>query len=268
MQIPVHDLLLGIREALVIWLVLFTSVLAGIGAFAYAQAPERRTPATGGRRTGSRRTGSSLADQAGELRRYADEVGVAADRAGARLVKAREEWLAALRTQEAAWRAYEAVNAKAGRVIRAAVFPVPTMPETPEELAERERYLRKAATAAYRRGELSDAQLVDALAHRNGWTPRLHPIEQDEVILRHGQHRLLRAYQAVSTVEREAWRATEVAAAGKRSLDEEAYTAKLQAGHAEYRLAARRSRRVAQSRRAPWPGTATNHAGAANPRAA
>src|SRR5436190_331874 len=42
MQIPVHDLLLGMREALAIWLVLVTSVVAGIGAFAYAQAPPRR----------------------------------------------------------------------------------------------------------------------------------------------------------------------------------------------------------------------------------
>src|SRR5439155_5880439 len=134
----VHDLLLGMREALAIWLVLVTSVTAGIGAFAYAQAPARRAPATGGRRTGSR-----LADQAGDLRRYAEEVAVAAERAGAGATRAREAWLAALRTQEAAWRAYEAINAATGRVIRASAFPVPTVPGTREEFAARERYLHK-----------------------------------------------------------------------------------------------------------------------------
>ena len=271
MQIPVHSLLLGMREALAIWIVLVASITAGIGWFACAKAPARPSGPPSPRRTGNIRADRAAAE-AGDLRRFAEEVAVAAGRAGTRMDQAREVWLAALRTQEAAWRAYDAIHAAAGRVIRASVFPVPTVPGTPEEFAVRRRYLHKAATEAYRRGELSDEQLADALAHRNGWNPCLHPIEQNELILRYGQHRLLRAYQAASTVEREAWHAIEVAAAGKRSLDDEAHAATARVVRIEDRLAATRPsgrrRTAAQSRRPPWPGTATNHAGAVNPRAA
>ena len=89
----------------------------------------------------------------------------------------------------------------------------------------RERHLHRAANDAYRNGELSVAQLLDVLCHRNGWDPSRHPIEQETTLRLIARERTLRAYRTASDLERAAWQAADVAAASKHSLDAEAYTA-------------------------------------------
>ena len=51
------------------------------------------------------------------------------------------------------------------------------------EPAYRERFLHRKAMAACSRKELSALDLSDALAHRKGWDPKRHPVDQ-EVVLR------------------------------------------------------------------------------------
>ncbi len=253
MNQAVHGLLLDLREALAIWL-----ALVGLAVLACAalSAPARRgrqrrpkpaAPARARRTAPARRerpewtvvdTNSTVREAGGdstaaESRRYAEEVAVAAARAADAADRWRAEWLAVAKAKEAAWRAYEAAETAARRAFRAAAFPTPEEPLTPGECKARERYLRRAASEAYRRGELSLDQLNDALSHRNGWDPHLHPFEQDVILRRIGLARKLRAYQTVSAMERGAWETVESAEAAKASLRREAYAAALRARQAQ-----------------------------------
>ena len=94
-------------------------------------------------------------------------------------------------------------------------------------------------TAAHERGELSARQLSDALFHRNGWDPARHPFEQDAMLRQVVRERRLHAYQEASTIERAAWHAADMAAAARRSLDDEAFTAALRVRQAQQAKAAR-----------------------------
>jgi hypothetical protein len=164
---------------------------------------------------------------ASDERRFAEELATAAARAGVTADRRQAEWEAAQRAVDTAWRAYEEAENVATRAIRAAAFPVPQTPLTPAEFADRERYLHRAAQAAHARGELATDQLIDALSHRDGFDPRLHPFEQDALLRRLGRDRLLRVYQEAAERERTAWREADQALAAKRSLDREAAAAAL-----------------------------------------
>jgi hypothetical protein len=177
--------------------------------------------------TETRPAAETAATSAADERRFAEELATAAARAGVTADKRQAEWESAQRAVDAAWQAYEEAEAVATRAIRAAAFPVPETPLTPAEFADRERYLHRAAQAAQARGELSTDQLIDALSHRNGFDPRLHPFEQDALLRRLGRDRMLQAYKEAAERERAAWREAEQALAAKRSLDREAAAAAL-----------------------------------------
>ncbi len=211
--------LLDVPHAAAIW---FALVVIALVALALLAVPSRRDGADGGRRARRRHP---LAGVAEEARRYAEEVAVAAGRAAATAERRRAQWNAAEDAAEVAWRAFDAADTAVRRVRTAAAFPVPRTPHTPAEFADRERYLHHAATAACRRKELSVADLSDALAHRGGWDPRRHPVEQEMILRRAVRDRLLRAYQMASQAERDAWHAADVAATASRSLRDEALAA-------------------------------------------
>jgi hypothetical protein len=162
---------------------------------------------------------------ASDEERFAEELATAAARAGVTADKRQAEWETARRAIDSAWQAYEEAEVAAKRAIRAAAFPVPETPLTPAEFADRERYLHRAARAAQARGELSTDQLIDALSHRNGFDPRLHPFEQDALLRRLGRDRMLLAYRTAAERERVAWREADLAQAAQRSLDREAAAA-------------------------------------------
>jgi hypothetical protein len=140
--------------------------------------------------------------------------------------------------QEAAWRAYDEADAATRRVVRATAYPAPDGPLTPAERAARERYLHRAATGAYRRGELSVEQLCEVLTHRNGWDLGRHPFDHEAQLRRIGRNRLLHTYRTVSDLERTTWSEACVAAAARRSLVDEAFAAALRAHRAQSRLTA------------------------------
>jgi hypothetical protein len=227
-QIAVHALLTGIREALTIWLALVA--LAGTACVILSAPARRGRPrAVRPHRTMPVRPLRTVEQSETEEHRYAEEVTVAADRATEAAGRWRAEWLAVHNAKDAAWRAYEKAEEAARRAYKAAAFPTPQVALTPDELASRERYLHRMAREAYQRGDLSIAQLHDALWHRNGWDPRQHPFEQQVILRRIALSRKVDAYRTVSSMERRAWEAVETAEAAKDSLRREARAAQLRA---------------------------------------
>jgi hypothetical protein len=245
------------KPLLIVWqtvtielaLVMFT-----VAVLALLLAPEgrRRLREMAARAAETRFRRTRLAASAADLSRYADELAVAASRAAVTAERCHQEWVVAHQTREAAWQAYEAADAAARRAALATAYPTPAISGAPEDLAFNQRYLHDAATEAYQRGELTAEQLRDVLAHRDGWDPRRHPCEHEAMLRRAGQQRMLRAYQTASAMERAARHAADTAAAARRSLDDEAFTAALRARQASNRLAAelpRRQRAIAAARR-------------------
>lgn len=243
MTFPLTQFLFDLREAAAVWLalvafaVLVTGVMLAPGRVRGRRGRATRRPGSAKARPLWRRvrrapSRNQLAARAGELVRYAQEVTVAADRAALTAERRWDGWLAAQDAEDAAWRAYRAADDLAARVLAAAAFPLPATPRTPAEYAHRERYLHRAVTAAYRRGELTAEQLADALTHRNGWDPTRHPFEQDAALSRAARPLLLHRYLEASAAERRAWQAAEVAALSRRSLEAEAFAARVRAGQA------------------------------------
>jgi hypothetical protein len=99
--------------------------------------------------------------------------------------------------------------------------------------------------AACSHRQLSPLDLSDALAHRNGWDPRRHPVEQEVVLRRVARDSLRETYRVAAQRESAAWQAVNTATVAARSLREEAY------------LAAERAR---QASRAMRPGRPANRA--------
>ncbi|MFF5175945.1 hypothetical protein ACFY3U_25425 [Micromonospora sp. NPDC000089] len=167
-------------------------------------------------------------DRAAEQRersRYVQEVTVAADRAAATAARRRAAWLAVQEEVEAAWEAYQAAEADVRRLAAAAAVPSPRTVRTPAEYADRERYLHRAAEAAHERGDLSAEQLADALAHRDGWDPRRHPVEQELMLYRAVRDNRAKQHFAAAVREQAAWRDAELATAAARSLRDEVFAA-------------------------------------------
>src|SRR5687767_6915647 len=67
-----------------------------------------------------------LLDQSRELGRYAEEVGVAAQRAAAMAGRRREAWLKAQAQVDAAWRAFADADTATTRLEAAAAYPPPS----------------------------------------------------------------------------------------------------------------------------------------------
>jgi hypothetical protein len=220
MQTVMYQFLIEVPEAAAIWsalLVLALTLLAVLVA-----RPERDAPADAGP------AGDPVAERAAalaDLRRYADEVAVAAAGAAQTARRRREQWLTAEEAMDRAWQVYDEADRAARRFAGAAVLPAPRTPRTPAEYAARERWLHHAAMTAHWRGDLTARQLADVLAHRNGWDPRRHPAEQEIVLARAVRDGRLAGYRTAVERERRAWRDAELAAEAARALSVEAYAA-------------------------------------------
>ncbi|WP_326552536.1 hypothetical protein [Micromonospora sp. NBC_01813] len=164
-------------------------------------------------------------EQARDAHRYAGEVAVAAARAEQTVRRQHTEWLAVQAEVDVAWQEFDDADQAVRRLGSTATLPTPDTARTPAEYADRERYLHRAAMSAYWRRELTVRQLTDALANRNGWDPRRHPVEQEltlQTVIRDGRYR---DYLAAGERERGAWAAVEAARAAARSLRAEAIAA-------------------------------------------
>jgi hypothetical protein len=237
----------GMQQALAIWLALLAAVAitfliitflsrrgsGGPSWWSRLRKAIRDPEAARERQARAERTSKEIQ----ELQRYCAELAVAASRATLMAERRRAEWEAAQRTQEAAWRAFEESEAAVHRLRRANAFPL-----TDDDPEARRRHLIRLANAAHDRGEISAANLADALMHRNGWDPTAHPFAQELTLRRVIRDRKFHAYQEASEIERQTANAADMAAAAKRSLDDESFDAEL-------RL--RRATAVAPERSAP-----------------
>ncbi|KKK05439.1 hypothetical protein [Micromonospora sp. HK10] len=231
-QTVLYHFLTEVPEAAAIWtalLVLALGVLAALVARPERDGPDEPVPDPA----------AEAATRLADLRRYADEVAVAAAGAARTSRRRRARWLAAHQDADRAWRAYDEAEAAARRLAGAAVLAEPCTPRTPAEYAVRERWLHRAAMAAHWRGDLSARQLADALAGRNGWDPRRHPAEQEIVLARVVRDGRLARWRAAGERERQAWRDAELAADAARALAGEAYAAAEALRPAPVRSAAR-----------------------------
>ncbi|BCJ44746.1 hypothetical protein GCM10010168_15590 [Actinoplanes ianthinogenes] len=177
------------------------------------------------------RRAERLRQQAGAVRavRYAEEVRVAAERAGYAADRWQEHWEAASERVDAAFRAWQAADSRVLRSRRAAAFGTPWTVQSPAEYADRERHLHLAVRAAAERGELPTSAVADALTGRGGWDARLHPVDQELVIQRASAAHLEAVWKRAVEAERLAWRDAQAARRNWQSLCQEGILAAAQA---------------------------------------
>ncbi|MER7459917.1 hypothetical protein [Micromonospora sp. NPDC126480] len=224
MQTVLSAVLPDVPRAAAIWLGLLAVVAVSVAALLLR--PSRSTFHAGLRiRRAALPSDLERVAEERELNRYAEEVNVAAERAATTARRLRTEWLSAQEAVESAWTAYEEAEVEVRRLGGAAALPLPRTERTPAEYAERERFLHRAALAAYWRRELSVEQLSAVFAHQDGWDPRLHPVEQELVLRRAVRDNLAARHRAAREREQAAWRSAERAAEAARALREEAYAA-------------------------------------------
>lgn len=228
MDTALQSFLVAVPQAAAIWLVMLA--VAVVGAAALSVPGRQRSAADPDTPTRRGADARGATDDPGWADRYADEVTVAADRAAATARRRREEWELAQQAVQEAWATFDAAERTARRSAAAAALPVAATEPTPAELADRERYLHRAATAACRRRELTMHELNDILAHRGGWDPTLHPVLQEVALRRAVRERCRAAYVEAEARERQAWHTAEVAASALGSLREEACAARLRVG--------------------------------------
>ncbi|MGC4767523.1 hypothetical protein ACLQ25_00860 [Micromonospora sp. DT44] len=217
-----YQFLTEVPQAAAIWSALFLLALTILAVL--VARPERDSPAADPTPPTPTAREMAVAEMA-DLRRYAEEVAVAAARAARTARRRRADWLVAQDEAQRAWTAYDEADTAARRVAGAGALPTPRTPHTPAEYAARERYLHRAAMAAHWRGELTMAQLGDVFGHRRGWDPRRHPVEQETLLIRAIRDARLAEHRTAVERERSSWRDAEVAAESARVLAEEAYAA-------------------------------------------
>jgi hypothetical protein len=139
-------------------------------------------------------------------------------------------------------------------------FELAAAPETPAEFAFRERYLHRTAMAACSHRQLSALELSDALAHRNGWNPKLHPFDQDVALCRAVRENLLSGYRHAADREQKAWQDADAAAATATQLHLEAAVAAEKARLAQVSAGpARRSSRARARQLVHWGSRVLAH---------
>jgi hypothetical protein len=206
-------------------------VLAGLALGALMLPRDLRRPRPmrawrAGRKRRKRADAERRAAVVREATRYASEIAVAVRGATATAERRRADCRRAQEKVERTWAAYREADAALERLRRASAFVTVAGEMT---AAERVQSLRRAAKAAYRRGDLSDTQLLDALTGRNGWDPALSPVEQELVLARAAVRHRFAAHQAALDEEDASWRAADIATAAVRSLRRESGTARADA---------------------------------------
>jgi hypothetical protein len=220
----------------VIWLLLVLLAVIALAALSLPRGIRRPRQISAWLAAGARNkreTQERKSSEADESLRYAEEIAVAARGAEATAERRRELCQQAQTGVESAWDAYQRADAALGRARQAAAYATPA---TRPGDAERGKALRRSAETAYRRGDLSDTQLLDALTHRNGWDAGRHPVEHELALARAAVTHRFAAYQAAIEAEQEAWRASDIATAAVRSLRREVTLASGQADAARSAL--------------------------------
>ncbi|WP_067495507.1 hypothetical protein [Actinoplanes sp. TFC3] len=223
----------------VIWLALIVLALVALVGLALphgVRRPGQISAWLADSATAKRAEMERRAAEAQEVVRYAEEIAVAAGGATATAERRREECQQAQSAVERAWQAWQDADAALERARRATAYALPGSTPAAETGEDRAQALRRAAQAAHRRGDISDEQLLDALTHRNGWDPTLHPVEQELVLARTTVEHRFATYQNALTSEDAAWQAADVATAAIRTLRKEVVEAQALADAARQAL--------------------------------
>lgn len=167
-----------------------------------------------------RRQAAEVADAT----RLAEEVRVAADRATENAERWQRRWEQCTDDVDAAWQAWLDADTRLKAHLAAAAWSTPYPVRTCEEYAARDRFLHRTVAAAVERGELPEIAVDDALAGRNGWDARLHPLEQQLSVARASAAWLRHRYEQAVTAERVARHDAELARRTRDSLQAEALT--------------------------------------------
>ncbi|AEV84082.1 hypothetical protein ACWT_3059 [Actinoplanes sp. SE50] len=162
--------------------------------------------------------------EAAELARYAEEIQVAADRADHAAQRWQEHRQRAETHAADTWHAWQAAEQRLTRARAAAAFAPPDSPRTAAEYADRERFLHRSVRAAVDRGDLPSAALPAAIAGRDGWNPRLHPADQELILLTAVTAHRRTIHRQATVAERTAAHDARLAAATRHSLRREAAT--------------------------------------------
>lgn len=255
MNVDIAGFIDSLWQAAAIWLTLIVSVMLALLGLLGRPKRVKVTPEQAAR--GRALKHARLLMRAEEMEDYAHQVEAAAQQAATTAQRRREEWFAAQRETEFAWQAYDAADEEARKVIFASRLPwshVPSAPpESAAEIAFRERYLHRSAMAACSHRQLSALELSDALAHRNGWNPMLHPFDQDVAVRRAVRESLLAGYRAAAAREKEAWLQADSAAEAAATLHREAAVAAEKARLARVAIGPRHRATRAKARHlVPW----------------
>jgi hypothetical protein len=148
--------------------------------------------------------------------RYAGELTVAAGRAGESAGRWLAGWQAAAGRAEAAWQRWQDAEQRLDRTRPASAFGMPAA-RTPDEYADRARFLHRVVGEAAARGDLPPGA--------GGWDPRLHPVDQERAVQRAVAAHLHDRYQRAAAAERDAWHDTRLASSARDSLRQEAVVA-------------------------------------------
>jgi hypothetical protein len=229
MNTVMQNLLGSVPQAAAIWTVLVLSSTLSLVGLHLAGLRGRRRPAPAVSVPVEDIDATQVVAVAYRPEQAAAQAAAAVAEAEKVATRCRTQWLAAQDEAEQAWTAYEAADATARRVEATTMLPAPHTERTPAEYADREHYLHRAAMRACAHNELSVVDLTDALAHRRGWDPRLHPVEQEIALLRavRDSHRAVE--RVAARRERLAWQAAEMAADALSSRRAEALAAVIRA---------------------------------------
>jgi hypothetical protein len=152
--------------------------------------------------------------------RFAEEVQVAADRADESAQRWQSAWRQAEEQAGTAWQAWRDADRRLARVRSASAYATPVAPRTAAEYADRERSLHRMLHAAVASGDLPGSAL------RAGWDARLHPVEQELVLLKAVAEHRRAAYRRAVAAEHSAWHDAQLAFAARDSLRREATAAR------------------------------------------
>ncbi|WP_436531397.1 hypothetical protein [Actinoplanes sp. HUAS TT8] len=212
-----------------------------------------------------------------ETVRYAEEVQIAAARAHESAQRWQNLWQQSETQADHAWQAWQESEHRLTRARTASAFTTPDTPHTTAEYAAREHFLHRSLQAAVADGALPAETLQAAMTsaawspsthsagnpqaphHSAGhlqtetpqvsWDPRLHPVEQEFVLLKAINEHRRSAYRQAAAAERAAWHDTQLAFTARDSLRREAAAAETQAAAVRRNLPTR-ERHFTPARRA------------------
>ncbi|MFI6070351.1 hypothetical protein ACIA5C_02035 [Actinoplanes sp. NPDC051343] len=229
----VAQMLLTDPKPLVIWAILALMAALAFAGLAKPDALRNLHPALA--LTGHHDRREHRRQQAAHSVRYADELAVAGQRAAQAADRWHAHWQQTERQAATAWQAWQDAEQRLARLRTAAVFTMPAA-RTPDEYADRERFLHRTVRAAVDRGDLPSTALADVLAGQGAFNPWLHPVDQELAVHRAIAAHRYEVHRQATAAEQAAWHDARLAVSSRDSLRQEAAAAITEAASVRHLL--------------------------------